>query len=189
MHYFKRNIGDYHKKAGRLSMLEHGAYTLLLDACYDRERFPTRAEAIDWCWARSVDEVSAVEFVLSKFFTLDGEQYIQARIQEEIAAYHLAKKNHWATKLTKAERAAIQAARNAAKCNATPAWLTSEHKREIAAMYATAAIRTAMDGIPYEVDHIAPLRGKLVCGLHAPWNLRVITAAENRKKSNFEVPA
>jgi len=29
MHYFKRNIGDYHKKAGRLSMLEHGAYTLL----------------------------------------------------------------------------------------------------------------------------------------------------------------
>ena len=41
MHYFKRNIGDYHKKAGRLSMLEHGAYTLLIDSCYDRERFPT----------------------------------------------------------------------------------------------------------------------------------------------------
>jgi len=51
MHYFKRNIGDYHKKAGRLSMLEHGAYTLLMDACYDRERFPTMDEAIDWCWA------------------------------------------------------------------------------------------------------------------------------------------
>ena len=37
MHYYKRNIGDYHKKAGRLSMIEHGAYTLLIDACYDRE--------------------------------------------------------------------------------------------------------------------------------------------------------
>jgi len=68
VHYFKRNIGDYHKKAGRLSMLEHGAYTLLLDACYDREEFPTMEEALDWCWARSDDEEAAVRFVLNKFF-------------------------------------------------------------------------------------------------------------------------
>lgn len=88
MHYFKFNIGDYHKKAGRLTMLEHGAYTLLLHACYDREKFPTKAEAIDWCWARSVDEIAAVEFVLSKFFRLDGEVYVQDRIQEEIDAFH-----------------------------------------------------------------------------------------------------
>lgn len=88
MHYFKRNIGDYHKKAGRLSMLEHGAYTLLLDACYDRERFPTMDEAIDWCWARSAEEIAAVTFVLSKFFELVDGRYVQARIQDEISAYH-----------------------------------------------------------------------------------------------------
>lgn len=88
MHYFKRNIGDYHKKAGRLSILEHGAYTLLLDACYDRERFPTLEEAVEWCWARTADEVSAVEFVLKKFFTLVDGVYVQARVQEEIDAYH-----------------------------------------------------------------------------------------------------
>lgn len=88
MHYFKRNIGDYHKKAGRLSMTEHGAYTLLLDACYDRERFPTMEEAIDWCWARSQEEVAAVTFVLSKFFDLVDGRYVQARIQDEINAYH-----------------------------------------------------------------------------------------------------
>nr|WP_314482537.1 YdaU family protein [uncultured Pseudomonas sp.] len=88
MHYFKRNIGDYHKKAGRLSMVEHGAYTLLLDACYDRERFPTMEEAIDWCWARSPEEISAVTFVLSKFFELVGGRYVQARIQDEVNAYH-----------------------------------------------------------------------------------------------------
>lgn len=88
MHYFKRNIGDYHKKAGRLSMIEHGAYTLLLDACYDRERFPTLEEAIDWCWARSNEEVTAVTFVLSKFFDLVDGRYVQARIQDEINAYH-----------------------------------------------------------------------------------------------------
>ena len=88
MHYYKRNLGDYAKKAGRLSMLQHGAYTLLIDACYDREQFPTRDEAIDWAWASSAAEVEAVDFVLSKFFCLEGGRYIQKRIQEEIAAYH-----------------------------------------------------------------------------------------------------
>ena len=88
MHYFKRNIGDYHKKAGRLSMLEHGAYTLLLDACYDRERFPTLDEALGWSWARTDDEVAAVKFVLSKFFTVSDGVYLQQRVQDEIDAYH-----------------------------------------------------------------------------------------------------
>lgn len=88
MHYYKRNIGDYHKKAGRLSILQHGAYTLLIDACYDRERFPTLEEAIDWAWAFSDEEKQAVEFVLRKFFTLEDGFYVQARIMEEIDAYH-----------------------------------------------------------------------------------------------------
>lgn len=88
MHYFKRNIGDYHKKAGRLNMLQHGAYTLLIDACYDRERFPSKDEAIDWCWASSADEIAAVEFVLLKFFDLVDGTYRQNRIAEEIEQYH-----------------------------------------------------------------------------------------------------
>jgi uncharacterized protein YdaU (DUF1376 family) len=88
VHYYKRNLGDYAKKAGRLSMLQHGSYTLLIDACYDREQFPTREEAIDWTWASSTAEIEAVDFVLSKFFTLEDGRYVQKRIQEEIAAYH-----------------------------------------------------------------------------------------------------
>lgn len=88
MHYYKRNLGDYAKKAGRLSMLEHGSYTLLIDACYDREQFPALDEALDWCWARSDAEIEAVKFVLSKFFALDGGVYVQKRIQEELAGYH-----------------------------------------------------------------------------------------------------
>jgi uncharacterized protein YdaU (DUF1376 family) len=88
MHYYKRNIGDYHKKAGRLSILEHGAYTLLIDACYDRERFPTIGEAIDWAWASTDEEKQAVESVLRRFFTLEDGVYVQGRIMEEIAAYH-----------------------------------------------------------------------------------------------------
>lgn len=69
-------------------MLEHGAYTLLMDAIYDRETFPTLEEALDWVWARDEAEVAAVKFVLSKFFELreDG-RYVQNRIQEEFNSY------------------------------------------------------------------------------------------------------
>lgn len=87
MHYYKRNIGDYAKKAGRLSMLEHGAYTLLIDACYDREQFPTLEEALDWAWARTEAEESAVKFVLSKFFMLENGVYVQKRIKDELDEY------------------------------------------------------------------------------------------------------
>ena len=88
MHYYKRNIGDYAKKAGRLTMLQHGAYTLLIDSCYDREIFPTLEQALEWTWASTQQEVEAVEFVLKKFFTLQDGQYVQNRIVEELQNYH-----------------------------------------------------------------------------------------------------
>lgn len=69
-------------------MLEHGAYTLLLDSCYDRECFPTLDDAIEWTWARSDEEIAAVKFVLSKFFVLEDGVYKQNRIYEEIEKYH-----------------------------------------------------------------------------------------------------
>jgi uncharacterized protein YdaU (DUF1376 family) len=89
VHYYKKNIGDYAKKAGRLTMLQHGAYTLLLDSCYDRERFPTLQEAIEWAWASTEAEVEAVKFVLSRFFTLDKDGcHVQDRILQELLEYH-----------------------------------------------------------------------------------------------------
>lgn len=88
MHYYKRNLGDYAKKAGRLTMLQHGAYTLLIDSCYDREIFPTLEEALEWTWASTQQEIEAVEFVLKKFFTLEDGRYVQSRIVEELNTYH-----------------------------------------------------------------------------------------------------
>jgi uncharacterized protein YdaU (DUF1376 family) len=89
MHYYKRNLGDYAKKAGRLTMLQHGAYTLLIDSCYDREVFPTLEQALEWTWASTEAEVEAVKFVLSRFFVLDKEGcYVQDRILQELLHYH-----------------------------------------------------------------------------------------------------
>lgn len=88
MHWYKRNIGDYYKKAGRLSMMQHGAYTLLIDACYDREQFPTMEQAIEWVWASTEDEVQAVKFVLARFFVEIDGVFVQSRIKDELSDYN-----------------------------------------------------------------------------------------------------
>jgi len=88
MHYYKRNLGDYAKKAGRLTMLQHGAYTLLIDSCYDRELFPTLEQALEWTWASTEAEIEAVNFVLNRFFVLDKDGcFVQDRILDELLHY------------------------------------------------------------------------------------------------------
>ena len=68
--------------------------------------------------------------------------------------------------------------------DATPPWLTRKQKSEIRQLYQIAITMTQTTGERYVVDHIVPLRGESVCGLHVPWNLRVITREENLIKSN-----
>lgn len=67
---------------------------------------------------------------------------------------------------------------------ATPPWLTTKQKAEIREIYRIAIHMTKITGEQYVVDHIFPLRSETSCGLHVPWNLRVITQVENLKKSN-----
>lgn len=84
--------------------------------------------------------------------------------------------------------AKIKAKRKAAELQRTPAWLTEDDHWMIEQAYELAMLRTKMLGIVFNVDHILPLQGKLVSGLHTPLNMQVIPAAENRRKSNsFEV--
>lgn len=68
--------------------------------------------------------------------------------------------------------------------DASPPWLTLEQKAEIAAIYAKARAMTKMSGVKHVVDHIVPLRSPIVCGLHVPWNLQVLTHEENCAKGN-----
>jgi hypothetical protein len=74
--------------------------------------------------------------------------------------------------------------RRAKKLQATPLWLTTEHYIEIESIYKLAAIQQKTTSIKHHVDHIVPLQGKTVCGLHVPWNLQVLTASQNCSKSN-----
>jgi 5-methylcytosine-specific restriction endonuclease McrA len=68
--------------------------------------------------------------------------------------------------------------------NATPPWITQEQKEAIKGLYLHAMRLTKITGERYVVDHIIPLINPIICGLHVPWNLRVITQEENLLKSN-----
>jgi len=68
--------------------------------------------------------------------------------------------------------------RQAAKLSATPCWLSEEHIKEIGRFY----IEAAMVGLT--VDHIIPLQGVIVCGLHVPWNLQLMSHSDNSGKGN-----
>lgn len=70
----------------------------------------------------------------------------------------------------------------------TPLWLTEDDKWLIEQAYELAAIRTKMFGFMWHVDHILPLNGKKVSGLHVATNLQVVPWIDNLKKHNkFEV--
>lgn len=73
--------------------------------------------------------------------------------------------------------------RKIAKLNRTPFWLNDGQNFEMECIYKyCAALRSI--GLDYQVDHIVPLQGRTVSGLHVPWNLQVITGSENASKGN-----
>jgi 5-methylcytosine-specific restriction endonuclease McrA len=71
--------------------------------------------------------------------------------------------------------------------DATPKWLSPEQRMEIRLKYRLAIELSRATGVRHAVDHEVPIQGEEVCGLHVPWNLRVITQEENLKKSNKHV--
>lgn len=87
MNFYKRYPGDYMGKTAHLSLIEHGAYNVLLDHVYSNES-PLPAEP-DACYriarAFSKEERAAVDSVLAKFFVLSAIGYTNDRVQKEIA--------------------------------------------------------------------------------------------------------
>lgn len=77
----------------------------------------------------------------------------------------------------KARAFANAAARRARIMKACPTWLSTEQKAEIVQIYRNRPLGC-------HVDHIVPLKGENVCGLHVPWNLQYLEASENFRKKN-----
>jgi hypothetical protein len=76
------------------------------------------------------------------------------------------------------------AKRRATRKNACPSWLSAIEIAQIKEFYDVALAKTVQTGVKHNVDHIVPLQGKNISGLHVPWNLQVITAKENFQKGN-----
>jgi hypothetical protein len=124
------------------------------------------------------------------------------RIRAEAAANYIANrdaicaKNKQYRDKTKAEQAARRRrhyesnkrryieqviARRHAETKAMPSWANRE---AIRAIYERAVLMSAETGVLQHVDHIVPLRGKHVCGLHVESNLQIVPAAVNMRKHN-----
>jgi uncharacterized protein YdaU (DUF1376 family) len=90
LNYYERHLGDYARNTGHLTALEHGVYTLLLDAYYSREK-PLPADVRE-CHriAKAVSKVEkdAVTYVLREFFTESEEGYRQGRADKEIVRFN-----------------------------------------------------------------------------------------------------
>lgn len=84
----------------------------------------------------------------------------------------------------KARILANKAKYRANKRNRTPIWVDKDHLWLIKEVYELAVLRTKLFGFEWHVDHIVPLNGKLVSGLHVLENLQVIPGKENLLKNN-----
>lgn len=107
-------------------------------------------------------------------YMLNKSDYIEraaARDPEVVQSY----RRKWKSQNLGKVRAHTMARKRGLK-NATPEWLTDEQWDQINALYAEAQEKGM------HVDHIVPLRGGTVCGLHVPWNLRILDPQENMRR-------
>jgi len=116
-----------------------------------------------------------------KDYQNDNETYKQYqekyrfKHKEEMQQYRIKNKHYFAAK---------SALRRVIKSYATPSWLTDDGNEIIQNLYERCACLSESTGIHHNVDHIIPLQSELVCGLHVPSNLRIITKLENLSKGN-----
>jgi hypothetical protein len=116
------------------------------------------------------------------WYEANKEQVIQAAATRPLEVKRVYQKA-WKERNTIWVRADTKARRRKHR-EATPPWLSREQKAQIRELYKIAITMTKTTGEQYVVDHIVPLRSDIVCGLHVPWNLRVIPRQENLLKSN-----
>jgi hypothetical protein len=105
----------------------------------------------------------------------------KAKYRQRNAEKHNAYNREWFA-MNKDKRATYEAKRRALLLQRTPQWLTSDDEWMIGEAYHLAQLRSKKFGFDWHVDHVLPLQGRKVSGLHMPMNLQVIPGTENCKK-------
>lgn len=118
-----------------------------------------------------------------KMLEASKRHYEKIKNNDEFKKLNALKVHEWASK--NPHKVLEQSARKrATKLKRIPCWLTDSDFKEIKQIYLNAKEQSDKEDKKYHVDHIIPLRGKYVSGLHVPSNLRILLAEENLVKSN-----
>lgn len=139
----------------------------------------------------SCNRINAKEYKIKKPFTEDKKKY-HVLMAAKWAENNKEKiREHWRkySKKRLKEKPYISAIKSAKRATAklyrTPVWADITKIKEV---YIEASKLKKETGVFYEVDHIIPLQGKNISGLHVHYNLQIITRRENAIKNNkFEV--
>ena len=146
------------------------------------ERETRLATGVKTC-SRCKEELPVSQFHMRNRKRKDGSTY-QTAYAHCKSCRRIDNRKHEHTPTGKASKKRNSALRDRRNRQATPKWLTSEQKQQIVDIYEHMRDCRAVTGEDYHVDHIVPLRGDNICGLHVPWNLQVLPAYVNMSKSN-----
>lgn len=132
------------------------------------------------------DQVLAKKRATQKIYVEKNPEKIRATRKATVAK-HRERRNleklEW-RKRNAGKVLALTRKRQLAKRKRTPSWLTPDDFWMMSQAYELAALRTKIFGFQWHVDHIIPLQGDEVSGLHVPSNLQVIPGYENSRKGN-----
>ena len=142
-----------------------------------RNREATRQRNREW-YAKNKDQVYATTLEWRARNADKLQEYLRRYRQENSEAARRRSREWYARNPEKVYEKS--AAERAVRARATPPWVD---RKALLAVYTIAkALRRA--GRDVHVDHIVPINGRHVCGLHVPWNLQIIPASENVRKGN-----
>jgi hypothetical protein len=149
--------------------------------CYQEKKAQYNAKTSKWV----KDNPEGRKAISDRYYRNNRERILDylAGYREQNREICQQRSKAWAERNPERVRAK-DAKRRSAKINALPKWLTEDQLEQIVQIYAHAKECEMLTGDKYHVDHIVPLQGKNVCGLHVPWNLQVLPADINQSKSN-----
>jgi hypothetical protein len=165
-------------------------------AAYEQNKERRLQQNKEWYAANRDQKRATIKAWSSKNKEVRAKQAAERYIQNKELINAKNKAYYWANLEKEKLRGALKAKRNpgaqrarvalyrAAKLERTPEWLNDHDKLRIRCVYQVAAMRNSSTDTRWEVDHIIPLQGESVSGLHVPWNLQIIPITDNRSKGN-----